>query len=457
MILEIWLLTGGIMLCIALSAFFSGSESGMMLSDPLKLQHRADRGDGRSRMILALKSKTDIVLGTVLVGNNIVNVTAAVLANKLLEHWFSPYIANLVTTFALTAVMLVTTEILPKLIFQSRPEELSRHVAPYLYFSSWLLRPVLVIVNGISRGIAFLFGGHRKERFSLTREDIALLADVGIEQGAINARSYALLGSVLAFTVTTAREIMTPLVDLAAIDDEASVENAIRLIEKSGFSRIPVYHEQAHTMVGYVSAFDLKQSRRSEGLGEYLRAAEYVPESKCIDGLLIEMRQKRLPLVFVVDEWGGTAGIVTHEDIAEHVVGQILDKGEKAELEMQQVTPGEYLADGWTDVDKVQKVLGVRIEKKGFETLGGFLGHLLQRIPVRDDSAVFEGYRFIVEEAENTRVVRVRIRRINAKKKNGQPARKVAGPETTAAAPVESGRRKTRQTQNGKKHDENAK
>jgi len=415
--IEIWLLAGGILVCMALSAFFSGAESGMMLSDPIRLQHRADRGDLRSRLILSMKQKPDLLIGTVLVGNNIVNVSAAVLTNRLLEHWVPSYAANFITTFGLTIVMLMTSEIMPKLLFQSRPEELSRYVAPWLRVFGVILRPVLMLVNGISGVMVYLVGGKRKDRQVLTREDITLLADVGMEQGAINARSYALLSSVLAFAKTTAREIMTPLVDVIALEEDTSVEEVVKVIERAGFSRIPVYRKHAHTMIGYISAFDLKQSRRNASSAEYLRPAVFIPESKCIDSLLIEMRQKRLPMVFVVDEWGGTAGIITHEDIAEHVVGQILDKGEKMELEMQEVAPGEYLADGWTDVDKVQQVLRIRIEKKGFETIGGFLEHLMQRIPSVSESVLYEGYRFHVEEADSTRIVRVRIKRTGSRKR----------------------------------------
>lgn len=417
MILEIWMLAGGIVTCVLLSAFFSGAESGLMLADPLRLQYQAERGDSRARLILAMKQKPDLLIGTVLVGNNIVNVSAAVLTNRLLEHWLEPYMANLTAILALTMIMLVTSEILPKLLFQSRPEELSRKVAPWLRLVSWLLRPTLILVNGVSGILVWVLGGRKRGRTLLTREDITLLADVGMEQGAINARSYALIGSVLEFSRTTAREIMTPLVDVIALEEEAVVEDVVRQIERTGFSRIPVYRKQAHTMTGYITAFDLKQSRRTAGIAEFIRPAEFVPESKCIDGLLIEMRQKRLPMVFVVDEWGGTAGIITYEDIAEHVVGQILDKGEKTELEMQEVAAGEYLADGWTDVDKVQHVLGIRIEKKGFETVGGFLSCLMQRVPAVGESVTFEGYRFHVEEADNTRVIRVRIKQVGPRKR----------------------------------------
>ena len=439
MILEVWLLGGGIVACMLFSAFFSGAESGLMLADPIRLQYQAERGDGRARLILAMKQKPDILIGTVLVGNNIVNVSAAVLTNRLLEHWMEPYMANVAATLSLTLIMLITSEILPKMIFQSRPEELSRRVAPWLRLVGWILRPVLLLVNGVSGVLVWVFGGGKRGRAPLTREDITLLADVGMEQGAINARSYALIGSVLAFTRTTAREIMTPLVDVVALGEDAVVEDVVRLIERTGFSSIPVYRKHAHTMTGYVSAFDLKQSRRTVGISEFIRPAVFVPESKCIDGLLIEMRQKRLPMVFVVDEWGGTAGIITHEDIAEHVVGQILDKGEKMELEMQEVSPGEYLADGWTDVDKVQQVLRIRIEKKGFETVGGFLEYLMQRVPAIEESVAYEGYRFHVEEADSTRVIRVRIKQAGSR-------RRLKSDQTHA-------KKQARAEQNGKKHE----
>ena len=417
--IEIWLLIAGITGCILLDAFFSGAESGMLLSDPLKLQHRADRGDKRSKQILKLKQKPEILFGVSLIGANTVIVTATMLSNQLLEYWFPPAAASVISVAALSFIILIVGEIVPKAVFISRPEDLTRHIVPALRVLIFILSPVLFIFSGLTKAIVFVLGGAKKGKLSLTREDISLLAETSVRDGVINQRSYALFGSVLAFGSTTAREIMTPLVDVTAIGEGASVEEIIRVIVRSGFSRIPVYREHVFTMVGYVSAFDLRQSRRNENIAEYTRPAVFVPESKTIDGILIDMRRERLPMVFVVDEWGGTAGIITHEDIAEHIVGQIRDKGEKVELEMRQEAPGEYLADGWTDIDKVQQVLHIRIEKKGFETLGGFLEHIMQRIPVNGESMVYEGYQFCVEEADETRVIRVRIRlkkRANARK-----------------------------------------
>jgi CBS domain containing-hemolysin-like protein len=402
------------------AAFFAGTETGMMLADPLKLQHRAEQGDGRSAQILKLKETPETLLGVLLIGNNIVTVTATVLCNRLLENWLEPAIASVLSVLALTFVMLITSEIIPKLVFQSRPESLSRSILPVLRFFILLFRPILFVVNIFSKAIAFMLGATKKLRYSISREDISLLAEIGVQDGTIDPRSWALFGSVLAFGGTTAREIMTPLVDVIAIDEGESVDELVRVIMRSGFSRIPVYREHAFSMVGYVSAFDLKKSRRNENISEYIRQAAFVPESKNIDSLLIEMRQNHLALVFVVDEWGGTAGIITHEDIAEHVVGQILDKGEKAELEMQSVGHGEYLADGWTDIDKARQVLRIKIEKKGFETVGGFLEHIMQRIPHTGESIRYEGYQFYVEEADATRIIRVRIKQKKSDKKTGK-------------------------------------
>jgi len=428
MTLTTWLLLAGVISCMAVGAFFSGAESGFTLADPLKLQHRAERGDTRSKQVLKMKQSGETLIGALLIGNNIMTVSATVLCNKLLEYWFSPKTASVLSVFVLTVLMLVTSEIIPKMIFLSRPEDLTRKVAPILRVLTLIFRPVLLVINGLSKLFVGAAGGGKKKkkaRPSLTRDDISLLAEIGKRDGVINPHSYILFSSVLAFWNTTAREIMTPLVDLTAIEEDASVEDLVRVIMRSGFSRIPVYKEHVFTMVGYVSAFDLKKSRRNEGISEYIRRASFVPESKNIESLLIEMRQERLPLVFVVDEWGGTAGIVTHEDIAEHVVGQIKDKGEKTELEMRQIAPGEYLADGWTDIDKVRQTLHIRIDKKGFETAGGFLEHLMQRIPLAGESISYEGCQFFIEEADPTRIIRVRIQQKSGKK-NQQERKKPA-------------------------------
>lgn len=410
MISEVIVLALGTVGFISLSGFFAGSETGFVSVNRIKLNHMMENGNERARLILRMLKRPSGILGTTLVGTNICVVSATVLTNQLLLHFMPPYAATLLSTVGLTLLMLMVSEIIPKTLFQSRANELTLRYAPLLRFAYFLFYPVSQLVSSISHFLLYLTGKHRERgEQGYSRDDIDLLASLGAQEGIISPTAQAFIHSVFSFGQATAREIMTPLVDVVSVEQGRSINAAVKAVEASGFSRIPVYKEQAYDMQGYVSAFDLLYSRKRDTLTRYLRPAVFVPETKRIDRLLVEMRQNAVPMVFVVDEWGGTAGIVTHEDIAEYIVGQIRDRGEKASNDIDEVGPGNYLVDGLTDVDLLCEKLNLQVEKQGFETTAGFVEYLMQRIPAAGEHTEYGAYRIIVEEADRTSLKRVRF------------------------------------------------
>lgn len=408
-----WLVyLGGMSLILVFSFFFSGSETGFMTLNMLKIRHLAERGDHRAAVALRLMEKPVQVLGTTLVGNNICVVTATVMTGTFLSNYLDPSGVHLAVTFGLTLVMLVVGEIIPKSLFQLHGNELTVRFIRITQLLRWVFFPVVMFVNGFSHLLLWFFGRIGKPaRTGYTREDIELLAGIGAEEGIIDETARAFIHSVFSFSSTTAREIMTPLVDVVMVDEEKSINTVVKMISEYGFSRIPVYHNHAYSVVGYVAGFDLIHSKKRDKLEKYIRPAVFVPETKRIDSLLLEMRRNGVPLVFVVDEWGGTAGIITHEDIAEHIVGNIRDIGEKVTADIQQVKPGEFLVDGIADVDRLEEKLGLTIEKMGFETASGFVEYLMQRIPAKGESVQYKGYTITVEDAEPAVVHRIRFSR----------------------------------------------
>jgi len=408
--IEYLLLSSGILFFILLSAFFAGSETGFMSVNKIKMNHQAEQGDELAVQTIRLLKKPARLLGTTLVGTNISVVSATVLTNELLKKFMDVHYAQICSTIGLTVLMLVFSEIIPKAVFQKRADELTRRSTPFLRFSMLLFYPISLVVSGFSNLVLLVMGKrHVHEKHALSREDIELLAGIGAEEGIINKTAQAFIHSVFSFGRTTAREIMTPLVDVVSIEQKRSINMLVKLADNSGFSRIPVFRKHIYDMLGYVSTLDLIHSRKRDTLNKYIRPAVFIPETKRIDRLLLEMRQEKLPLVFVVDEWGGTAGIITHEDIAEYVVGQIRDRGEKIKIDIHKVASGEYLIDGGADVDLVQEELNIDIEKSGFETVAGFVACLMQRIPEKGDVAECGGYKIHIEEAEKTVVTKVRF------------------------------------------------
>lgn len=394
------------LLLFLLSAFFSGSETAFLTANRLRIEHAAEKGDARSRIALRLFRKPSRLLSTVLVGNNIVNVSSSIIAGIILKEMLgmSEAWANFIISIGLTVLLLIAGEIIPKAISQRRADTVTLHVARVFQLVTWLFLPVTLFVGAFSSFVLYFTKkkaaaqGHGR-----SREDIEILAAIGVEEGIISPSTQDFIHSVFSFGKTTVREIMTPLVDVVSIEQGRSINTAARLIEESGFSRIPVYRERVDDVLGYVSVFDLVHSKKRDKLDNYIRPALFVPETKRIDGLLVEMRQAGVPLVFVVDEWGGTAGVVSHEDIAEHIVGQIRDRGGKEVPEIQTVGQG-YLVDGLTDVDLLAEVTGIKVRKDGFETVAGFVCYLAQKIPAKGDVLEYGGYRIHVEEADATSV-----------------------------------------------------
>jgi len=392
---------------VLLAGFFSGSETGFMAVNRLRIEHLSEKGDSRATLTLRLLDRAQHLLSTTLVGANLSVVSVTVILNTMLQKYLSvpaPW-ANLILTAGLTLLMLVFAEIIPKTIFQARADELSVRVSPVVRLATWLFFPVTLFVSIFSSLVLFLTGSKQRSRTpqNRSREDIELLASIGAEEGIISSTARAFIHSVFTFGSTTAREIMTPLVDVVSLELGGNVNSAVRLIEKRGFSRIPVYRERVDDIMGYVSAFDLTHSRRRDKLEKSIRPALFVPETKRIDSLLLEMRQNKVPIVVVVDEWGGAAGIVTHEDVAEHIVGQIRDRGEKAVAKIRREGDA-YLVAGTTDVDLLGEWLGFSVSKDGFETAAGFVEWMAQRIPLKGDSFEHCGYRITVREADATSV-----------------------------------------------------
>ncbi len=400
-----------------LAAFFAGSETGFVSVNSHKMRHRAEKGDKRARLLLKMMKNPSFVLGTTLVGTNISVVTATVLTNTFLRQYMPLPYANLVSTVGLTLFLLIYSEIIPKTIFKNRADELVSRTSPYIWIMHYIFFPVIIFVNMFSNFFLFLSGKRKHhQKAALSREDIDLLTGIGVDDGILNKSTHAFIHSVFSFGTTTVREIMTPLVDIVSIEKKKSINAAVKLIESSGYSRIPVFNERVDDMRGYVSAFDLIHSKKRDTLKKLIRPGFFIPETKKIGNLLIELRKNKTPLAFVVDEWGGTAGIITHEDIAESIVGQIRAMGEEKVVDIKEISKGEYMVEGTTDIDFLQERLELIFDKTGFETVSGFVENVLQKIPAAGEWFDAGGYRITVESANEKLVEKVKFKKLNVQR-----------------------------------------
>jgi putative hemolysin len=370
-------------LCVLLSAFFSSSEVALISMTRAKVRTLDNENRVGSHALLALKESPEHLLTTILIGNTVVNIAAAALATAIAIQQFGDIGVGIATGFV-TIVILVFGEIGPKIYASRAPDSFALTVAPVILFLSKLFTPVIWIVERVSPKLGI---GRDSAESAVTEDEIKEWIDVGKEDGTIEQEEKEMLYSVLEFGDTTAREIMTPRVNVIVMEDTVSFEEAIRIFNETGFSRIPVYHDQIDNITGIMNVkdvFSAMVSRRKDStIREIMYDPLFVPETKKIDDLLKELQVHRVQMAVVIDEYSSFVGIVTVEDILEELVGDIMDEFDKEEPGVQDLAPGVHIVDGQMWVEEINKTMDLALPTdESYETIGGLvidrLGHLPQ-------------------------------------------------------------------------------
>lgn len=403
------------------SAYFSGSESAVIAVNKLKLKGLAldKKGKEKSVRLLEIVNDANRTLSSLLVGTNISVVAATSLATMLLIRKYGTngeYYATVLMAF----LLLIFGEIIPKTLFRKTANKILLFTLGILSFCIKLFAPVINIIIFIIHHIPGFKHFEKKQReIFLTREDIKTIFHISLKQGIINERNKDIFDSLLEFGSTYVREIMVPLVDIVLIEKNDKVLDVIKISKKTGYSRIPVFENHVYNIIGYINVLDLFKAKANESINKYIRLPYYVPETKKIDDLFIEMNDSKLPIVLVVDEYGGVSGMATQEDIVEEIIGEIDQKPQEQDKEqIKLINPNEWQVSGDLNIDDINENIGLALPKKGFETIAGFIEYFLGKIPVNKETFIYNGYKFIVSEATPTCIEKVKIRKI-VKKKQG--------------------------------------
>lgn len=398
------------------SAFFSGSETGLVSCNRIKIIHMAKGGDNRAKKLEKLLDNPNRFLAIALVGNNICNVSAAILLKYLIETQFgieNEWESSLYSTIILTPSILIFGEIIPKAVFHKNATSISLRIHRYFHFFYYLFFPLIYItivpLNWVLRKMNLY---SEEDKILGNREEIKDIFELSSTEGAVEKMEGKLINSILKYENTRAREIMTPLIDVKSIDSNKTVVEAIEYFMQTKFSRLPVYEERVDNIIGYINGVDLIYGQTHNRIKDFIWDGYFVPETKKINELLAEMQQRHIPLIFVVDEHGGTSGMITNEDIAEEIVGDFLDKEEEEKDYIVQKKGNEMIAPGALDIDDVNEWYKLGIEKEGFETLGGFICYKLGKIPKVGEQFEFNKHLYTVEEATDKSVEAVRIKKI---------------------------------------------
>ena len=399
-------------ICVILSAFFSSSEVALISITRAKVRTLVNEGKHGSEALAALKEKPDRLLITILIGNNIVNVAAAALATAVAIRVFGDVGVGIATGLVVI-ILLVFGEIGPKIYATRASDSFVLWVAPIIYFLSRILIPVIWLVERVSPK----FGMGEMSEQAVTEEEIKEWIDVGKEEGTIEQGEQDMLYSVLEFADTTAREIMTPRVDVVAMEDTVSFEEAIRIFNETGFSRIPVYHDQIDNITGILNVKDVFSAmvshRKDSTIKEVMYDPMFVPETKKIDDLLKELQVHRVQMAIVLDEYSSFVGIVTVEDILEEIVGDIMDEFDKEEPDVQTISEGVFVLDAQMWVDDVNERLEIDLPvDEAYETIGGLIIDRLGHIPMHPGEKVeiHEGkITLVVLQMHGRRIVKVKV------------------------------------------------
>lgn len=396
--------------CVLISAFFSAAEMAFIAANRLKLRHLAEEGHATASRYLEAFSRPERFLSASMMGVTITHITASAVATwELLPRLESA--APIVVTLILTPVMLVLGEIIPKAVARQWATGLILRLFRPLTWAAMIMAPLTWSASKVVGASLPLFGLSRRHgRQFVSREELKLLLQMEPEESDVTTQEAEMIDKIFGLGETAAREIMVPMVDVAAIPEDASPQEAIDLIGSRGFSRLPVFRERAFDVVGVVTAMDLLRSGAGAStVGAIMRPPFFVPETKRIDDLLSEMQRERLQLAVVVDEYGGAVGIVTVEDIVEQIVGEIRDERDRTPATVERLPDGSYRMAGRTGIDEVNEALEWELPKADYETVAGLVLATLHRIPRTGEEFRIPGYNLTVLEADERRVITVKI------------------------------------------------
>ena len=400
-------------ICVLLTAFFSSSEVALISITRAKVRTLVNEGRPGSDAVAALKESPEHLLITILIGNTVVTTASASIATAVAIQMFGDMGVGIATGFVVI-MLLVFGEIGPKIYAARASDSFALTIAPLILFLSRIFTPVIWFVERISPRFGI---GKEIAEPSLTEEEIKEWIDVGKEDGTIEQAEQDMLYSVLEFADTTAREIMTPRVDVIAMEDTVSFEEAIRIFNEAGFSRIPVYHDQIDNITGILNVKDVFSAmvshRKDSTIKEVMYDPMFVPETKKIDDLLKELQVHRVQMAIVIDEYSSFVGIATVEDILEELVGDIMDEYDKEEPDIQNISDGVFVVDAQMWVEDINERMEIDLPvDESYETVGGLIIDRLGHIPLHPGEKVEinEGkITLAVMQMHGRRIVKVKI------------------------------------------------
>lgn len=402
-----------LVILLAGSSFFSASETALMSLSRIKIRHMEEDGVRGAKLVGSLLEDSSRLLTSILIGNNIVNIAATSITTSLFTTlWGAQGVA--IATAVMTVLVLIFGEITPKTIAANTPERISLSVAKPIKLFMIILKPVVGIFNIITKIIFKLLGvdDHGVRPF-ITEEELKTMVNVSHEEGLLEIEEREIINNVFEFGDMQAKEAMVQRLDIVAIDVEDSYEEIIELFKTEKLSRMPVYEETIDDIIGILNIKDVIFLSNEEianfDVKNYVRDPLFTYEFKKITQLLEEMKKDKSQMTIVVDEYGGTAGLITIEDLVEVIVGDIEDEYDEEEDEIEVISSNEFLVEGSTKISDVNEVLNINLESEEFDSIGGYIIGYIKHIPEENEVIEVDGVKFNIESVDKNRIKKIRI------------------------------------------------
>jgi len=414
-----------LILCFILSAFFSGSEVALFSLDRKKIKITFANSPLIQDYLAGLLEHPRRLLVSLLIGNTFINVTASIVAVSLALEFAESfgYSRNIVLTIQiviLTFLILIFGEITPKIWASKNPISFSKIIAIPVHWVNVIIFPVSeIITEAIKLFVSTL--KLDKKKSAIKSDEIKELATLGLEKGTIEDEEHELIHSIVGFKTLSVSEIMTPRVDMVAVSSDSDFTEVVREITKTGRSRIPLYKGDLDDIIGIIYAKDLLpyfkniELRKNLSLTKIARKPMFVPKTKMIDALMHDFQEKRMHIAIVVDEYGGTAGLVSLEDIIEEIIGEIRDEYDKEENPITKIDDNNYMVLGRISIDELKEILDIKIdtEELEYDTIAGLVLNFAGQIPKEGYSFELEDYRFTVKEILNKRIKKIQVEKLS--------------------------------------------
>ncbi len=411
-----------LIVCLFLSAFFSSSETAFISLERFRVQHMVETKVKGAKRVSKILERPDRFLSTILLGNNLVNTAAAAIATILAVSFWGQEVGVIIATFGMAIVLLIFAETMPKTFANRHAERLSLLFVKPVEIISWLFYPVVVILSWLASRLTRLVGGTPVPQSIISDEEIRTMITVGHKEGTVEETEADMLHAVFDFGDRPVSEVLVPRPEVVGIEKGQTLAKFLETYSESPISRFPVYDENMDNVVGILSIKDVlmalaKGSITKEApIDELIRPAYFTPETKRISELFTEMRDKNYRMAIVVDEYGGTAGIVSLSRLMEEIVGPVGDELAEAEKEYESINEYTFQIDGGMRIEEANEELGLALPEGDYETVAGFVLHLLGRIPKQGKQLKYKSLKMVITKMKGHKIEEILLTKEKKKK-----------------------------------------